>query len=168
MDSIASLLVVGREDGTGQGIDAFLGQQLRELSRFRFRQKLLAGVPFGTLQRREGLRRPKPLQVRMAVRCPRRCPRVSHRGLRPSTQGYRRQDHGDDKQDALHRRTSMGTRPVELPPPINRTWHGDWPIISPMARPVGHSRVGSLTSGFPPHWDADYNRPHQVFGLEVS
>ena len=51
LGSLAALVVGGRKDARCQGIDTVLGQELRQLNHFLFRQKLPAGKPLGPLQR---------------------------------------------------------------------------------------------------------------------
>ena len=67
-----------------------------------FRQKLLASVSRRPHERRERVRRPDALKIRMAVRRARCRPCAGRRLGRLRTQGYRRHNHTDDEEHAFH------------------------------------------------------------------
>ena len=88
--------------GAGEWIDFILGQERRQFRRFLLCQKFLASVSRGPYERREGVRRPDTLKIRMAVRRARCRPLAGRRLRRLRTREYRGHHHTDDKEHEFH------------------------------------------------------------------
>ena len=85
-------------------IDPLGGQELRQFSKLFLCQKLASSKALRTFERRIGLGRPEPLEIRLAVRCPRDNPSLGRLGL--SNTGSCQQHEARHEHDALHCVTS--------------------------------------------------------------